>query len=116
MKYLLLMYATESIAQKFTKEEHHAAAHVWYGFSEEIKAAGVWRDNNGLNPVSDATTVRIRQGKMLTADGPFAETHEQLAGYFLIECADLDEATGWAAKIPIATYGSVEIRPLFTYK
>jgi hypothetical protein len=68
--------------------------------------------NHGLQPVTDATTVRIRNGKTLTIDGPFAETHEQLGGYYLLDCKDIDEVIGWAAKIPAAKYGSIEVRPL----
>ena len=68
--------------------------------------------NNSLSPVADATTVRVRDGKTLTTDGPFAETHEQLGGYYLLDCKDLDEAIAWAEKIPTAKYGSIEIRPL----
>ena len=67
---------------------------------KEAEAAGVLLSNNGLSPVADATTVRVRNGKTLTTDGPFAETHEQLGGYYLFDCKDLDEAIGWAAKIP----------------
>ena len=71
-------------------------------------------DNNGLAPIATATTVRVRDGKTLTTDGPFAETHEQFGGYFMLDCADLDEALGWAAKISHAKYGSVEVRPLWS--
>jgi hypothetical protein len=81
-------------------------------FATEAKAAGVLLANDGLSPVSDATTLRVREGKTLIADGPFAETHEQLGGYYLIDCKDLDEALSWAAKIPSAQYGSIEVRPL----
>jgi hypothetical protein len=114
MKYMLLMYASEAATQQHqsTPEEHQAAAQAWYAFAEEAKAAGVLLSNNGLSPTSDATTVRVRDGKTLTADGPFAETHEQLGGYYLIDCKDLDEAISWAAKVPLAKYGSIEIRPL----
>ena len=79
---------------------------------KEAEAAGVLLSNNGLAPVADATTVRVRNGKTLITDGPFAETHEQLGGYYLLDCKDLDEAIRWAAKIPTAKYGSIEIRPL----
>jgi hypothetical protein len=108
MKYMLLIYANASEAPKPTPEVQQA----WYAFAEEAKAAGVLLSNNGLAPVADATTIRIREGKTLIADGPFAETHEQLGGYFLLNCKDLDEAIGWAAKIPAAKHGSIEIRPL----
>lgn len=112
MKYMLLMYATEAEAPQYTPEEHQAAAQAWYTFATEAKAAGVLESNNGLSSVTDATTVRVRDGKTLTSDGPFAETHEQLGGYYLLNCKDLDEAISWAAKVPLAKYGSIEVRPL----
>ncbi len=115
MKYMLLMYANESEAPKYTPEEHQAAAQAWYAFGKEAEAAGALLGNNGLSPVSDATTVRVRNGKTSITDGPFAETHEQLGGYYLFDCKDIDEAISWAAKIPIAKYGSIEVRPLNTY-
>ncbi len=114
MKYLLLMYADESIVSKYSKEDLQAAASAWYAFMEEAKAAGVLLDNNGLDPSTNAITVRVREGKTLITDGPFAETHEQLGGHSLVNCADLDEASRWAEKIPTAKYGSVEIRPLWS--
>jgi hypothetical protein len=110
MKYMLLMYANESEAPK-TPEEYQAVAQAWTDLEQEL-AAGVLVSNNGLNPVADATTVRIRDGKVLITDGPFAETHEQLGGYYLLDCKDLDGAIRWAEKIPTAKYGSVEVRPL----
>ena len=111
MKYMLLMYANESESPK-TPEEYQAVAQSWYAFNQEATAAGVLLSNNGLDPVSNATTVRVRDNKALITDGPFAETHEQLGGYYLFDCKDLDEALAWAAKIPTAKYGSVEVRPL----
>ena len=111
MKYILLMYFDESKAPQ-TPEERQAVAHAWYAFGTETKAAGVWVANDGLSSVTDATTVRVRNGRTLIADGPFAETHEQLGGYVLLDCKDLDEAISWAAKIPSAQYGSIEVRPL----
>lgn len=113
MKYMLLMYANESKAPNHTPEEFKAAAQEWAAFGKEAAAAGVLISNSGLASVSNATTVRVRDGKALTTDGPFAETHEQLGGCFLFECKDLDEAISWAAKIPTAKYGSVEVRPLW---
>ncbi len=114
MKYLLLMYADESIASKFSREEFQAAAKTWSEFSQELSASGALISNSGLAPVAYATTVRVRNDKTLTTDGPFAETHEQLGGYFLVDCANLDEAIRWAEKIPTAKYGSIEIRPLWS--
>jgi hypothetical protein len=115
MKYMLLMYADETKAPQ-TAEEIQAAYPAWYALGQELEAAGVVVSNCGLSPIADATTVRIREGKTLTTDGPFAETHEQLAGYYLLECKDLDEAIGWAAKIPTAKYGSIEVRPQWSQK
>jgi len=114
MKYMLLMYADESKAPK-TPEEQQAAGPAWYAFGKEAEAAGVLLSSNGLSSVTDATTVRVRDGKTLTTDGPFAETHEQLGGCYLFDCKDLDEAVRWAAKIPTAKYGSIEVRPLWVY-
>jgi hypothetical protein len=115
MKYLLLMYANASEAPK-TPEELQAVASAWYAYMEDAKAAGVLLSNNGLEPGATATTVRVRNGKTLTTDGPFAETHEQLGGYSLLDCKDLDEAIRWAQKIPTVKYGSIEIHPLWSPK
>ena len=111
MKYMLLMYANEAIVGKFSAEEYKAANQVWKALQDELKAAGVLEANSGLSPIASATCVRVRDGKTVISDGPFAETHEQLGGYYLINCKDLDEAIGWAAKIPTAEYGTIEIRP-----
>jgi hypothetical protein len=113
MKYTLLFYANESEGSQ-TQEEGEAIAQTWYTLLKEAKEAGVLLDNNGFKPVSDATTVRLRDGKTLITDGPFAETHEQLGGFFILDCENLDEAISWAKKIPHAAYGSVEIRPLWS--
>jgi len=114
MKYMLLMYADESKGPQ-TPEEHEAhQPEVWYALMNEMRAAGVLVSQNGLSPIATATTVRVREGKSLITDGPFAETHEQLGGFFLLDCKDLDEALRWAAKIPSATLGSIEVRPLWS--
>ncbi len=113
MKYMLLMYASESEAAKFTPEESQALFQNWQTLLREAHDAGVLLSSNGLSPVANATTVRVRNGQTLYTDGPFAETHEQLGGFFLLECKDLDEAIRWVAKIPHAQYGSVEVRPLW---
>ncbi|HZQ10593.1 MAG TPA: YciI family protein [Anaerolineae bacterium] len=114
MKYMLLMYANESDVPQ-TPEDIQAAPPAWAAFRQEVNAAGVLLSSGGL-PGGSTTTVRIRNGKSLITDGPFAETHEQLGGYFLIECQNLDEAIRWAEKIPTAKYGAIEIRPLWTPK
>ena len=114
MKYLLLMYADESIGSKRSKEEMQAAAKTWAEFRKEMSASGVLISSSGVAPDTSATTVRVRNDKTLITDGPFAETHEQLGGYFLVDCKDLDEAIRWAEKVPTAKYGSIEIRPLWS--
>lgn len=113
MKYMLLMYASEAEMPHFTPEEQQAIGKEWQTLLKEAKAAGVLLANNGLASIATATTVRIREGKALTVDGPFAETHEQLGGFLMLNCQDLDEAIQWATKVPQARYGSVEIRPLW---
>jgi len=114
MKYLLLMYADESIGSNWSKEEMQAAAKTWAEFRKELSGAGVLVSSSGVAPDTSATTVRVRNDKTMITDGPFAETHEQLGGYFLVDCRDLDEAIRWAEKIPTAKYGSIEIRPLWS--
>ena len=114
MKYMLLMYASESFVPNTPEEQQAVAPEVWFGLMDEMKKAGVLLSNNGLAPITTATTVRVREGKRLITDGPFAETHEQLGGFFLLEWKDLDEALRWAEKIPHAKYGSVEVRPLWS--
>ncbi|GIH60842.1 MULTISPECIES: YciI family protein [Microbispora] len=104
MKYVLLICGDESAA------EH--ANDGCDGWSEEMAERGVLRGGAGLRPPSDATTLRVREGEVLLSDGPFAETKEQLGGFCLIECADLDEAIEIAAAHPAAAYGTIEIRPL----
>jgi hypothetical protein len=114
MKYMLLLYASESAVPETPEEQEAVAPRVWFALMEEMKAAGALLSNNGLAPIATATTVRVREGKTLITDGPFAETHEQLGGFFLLDCKDLDEALRWAEKIPHAKYGSVEVRPLWS--
>jgi hypothetical protein len=114
MKYMLLIYANQSEAPAYTPEQAQAATQAWQAVGSDMAAAGVLVSSSGLAPVADATSVKVRGGKTLIADGPFAETHEQLGGYFLIDCKDLDEAIGWAAKIPGAKWGTVEVRPLWS--
>ncbi len=114
MKYMLLMY-WEELKVPSTPEEQQAAQASWVALLRDAQAAGVLELTGGL-PSGNTTTVRVREGKTLTIDGPFAETHEQLGGYFLLECKDLDEALAWAAKYPAAQYGSIEVRPLWSPK
>jgi hypothetical protein len=105
MNYMLLIAGDESAA------EH--AEDGCGGWSEEMVARGVIRGGGGLRPPTEATTVRVRDERVLLSDGPFAESKEQIGGFCLIECADLDEAIEIAAKHPAAGYGVIEIRPMF---
>ncbi|MGH7500808.1 MAG: YciI family protein [Longimicrobiales bacterium] len=107
MNYLLLIYGDE---RDDTEEMHDLSP--WNAYTAAVQAAGVYLGGNGLMPTTMATTVRVRDGRTVTTDGPFAETKEQLGGYYLLDCKDLDEAIGWAARIPSAGAGSVEVRPV----
>jgi hypothetical protein len=113
MQYLLLIYGQESDWFNRPEPEIGATVAEFAKFTEEITKQGKNLGSNRLKPVSTATTVRIRDGKRLVTDGPFAETKEQLGGYYLIEAKDLDEAISIAAKVPSARNGSVEVRPVF---
>lgn len=112
MKFALLLYDTPGDSPEFGTPEMDAEMQQWFEFTHELESAGKHLGGEALNPVETATTVRVRDAKTITADGPFAETKETLGGFYLIEAADLDEAIAWAAKIPSAPYGSVEIRPI----
>jgi hypothetical protein len=112
MQYLLLIYHNEA-EYLGLKEPERGNLHQAYGaFTESLTQSGQFRAGNGLQPTSTATTVRVRGGKRVVTDGPFAETKEQLGGYYLIEAKDLDDAIGIAARIPSAKMGSIEVRPL----
>jgi hypothetical protein len=112
MQYLLLIYNAESQWDRMTEAEHAKMSREFGEFTQEIIASGNFKGGNQLHPTSKATTVRVKDGKKLVTDGPFAETKEQLGGYYLIEAADLDEATAIAGRIPSAGTGSIEVRPI----
>jgi hypothetical protein len=112
MKYLCLIYDEEKTLAGMSKADSDAFMGEYFAFTENIKKSGHYVGGEALKPVHTATTVRIRQGKMSTTDGPFAETKEQLGGYYLIEARDLNDAIQIAAKIPSARTGSVEVRPV----
>src|SRR6266852_3644772 len=112
MQYVLLIYENDAEFGKLS-EAQKGAIHREYGeYTQNIVKSGHMRAGAGLQPASTATTVRVRSGKTLTTDGPFAETKEQLAGYYLIEAKDMDEALAIAARVPSAGIGSVEVRPV----
>ena len=112
MQYLCLIYSDESQWPKLPKPELDRVLNEYLAFMDEVRRNGHYVGSNRLQPTSTATTVRIRDGKLTTTDGPFAETKEQLGGYFLVEAKDLNEAIHVAAKIPGARYGSIEVRPV----
>jgi hypothetical protein len=115
MQYLLMIYRNEA---EFSNMDPATAKQMMeeYGvFTQSIVQSGNFKAGDRLQPATTATTVRVRDGKTLTTDGPFAETHEQLGGYYLIEAKDLDAALGIAARIPGARHGSIEVRPIWVY-
>jgi len=112
MKYLFLICASEAEDAKMSPEDRGALYAAYGAFTQEVKDRGVYLGGNPLHPTSTATTVRVRNGKTLSTDGPFAETKEQMGGYYLLNCANLDEAIELAAKIPSAKTGSIEVRPI----
>ena len=111
MQYLLLIYTPEAVEQAMSPAEQEAYMNGYFQFTRDVETAKVLVGGEALQSVATATTVRVRDNQTLITDGPFAETHEQFGGYFLLECQDIDEAVAWAAKVPTAKYGSIEIRP-----
>jgi hypothetical protein len=112
MEYLLLIYGNEADVAKMSKADQGAMYQEFGSFTQSIQESKNYVGGNQLQDVATASTVRMRGGKRLVTDGPFAETREQLGGYYLIEAKDLDEALGIAERIPSARWGSIEVRPL----
>lgn len=116
MQYLLLIYSNEAQDAQRTAEEGEANMQAYYAYTNELRESGAMVGGEALHPTSSATTVRVRDGKTSSTDGPFAETKEQLGGYYMVNCDNLDEAIQWAAKIPGAKDGSIEIRPVWEFE
>lgn len=112
MQYLFLLADAPGAGPAEDSPEYAAEMGEWFAFDEMVKAAGVFVSGEALHPQETATTVRVREGKTITTDGPYAETKEHLGGFYVLDVADLDEAISYAAKIPNVGYGSVEIRPV----
>jgi hypothetical protein len=113
MQYLLLIYQNE---KEWPTGAERDKMHADYGtFTQSIVQSGAFKAGDGLQGTDKATTVRVRDGKPVVTDGPFAETHEALIGYYLVDAKDLDDATAIAARIPGAKYGSIEVRPVMVY-
>lgn len=112
MEYLALIYADEDWWGGISDAERSHVYDRYRAFASEAEKAGVMKGGSELAPTSDASTVRIRTGETLVTDGPYAEVKEALGGYFLLECASMEEALDWAARIPGAQHGAVEVRPV----
>jgi hypothetical protein len=113
VKYMMLVYGDERAQADVPQHLREERMREWYAYTEAMKKAGAHLAGAPLQPVRSASTVRVRGGKTLTTDGPFAETKEQLAGYYLIDVPDLDAALAWAARCPGARDGSMEVRPVW---
>jgi hypothetical protein len=115
MRYALLIYGDEQAGASMTEAEQAAVAQAYNDFTKDIVDRGLMQGGEALQPISTATTVRVRNDETLTTDGPFAETKEQLGGYYVVDCKDLDEAIETAARIPGARDGSIEVRPIMEF-
>jgi hypothetical protein len=115
MRYLCLIYDAESVAANMSKSDADAFMGEYFAFTNDVQKSGHYVAGEALHPVATATTLRIRNGKTSTTDGPFAETKEQLGGFYLIEAKDLNEALQIAGRIPSARTGSIEVRPVVDF-
>jgi hypothetical protein len=113
MQYLLMIYQDESAWPTMTAADREQGMAAYAAYSEALKTAGVLAGSNRLQPSSAATTLRTSDGKPQVLDGPYVDTKEQLGGYYLIDVPDLDAAISWAARCPAASYGVVEVRPIW---
>ena len=113
MRYALLICTEEKLQNELSEDEAAAQTAAYMAWGEEMGARGVLQGGERLRPTTSATTVRVRDGETLTSDGPFAETKEQMGGFYLVDCKDLDEAIDVASKIPGAAHGSIEVRPIW---
>jgi len=115
MKYLCLIYDEENAVYSLPQNELHRLMEDYFAFDRSVKESGHYLGGNDLESVKAATTIRVRNGKVSTTDGPFAETKEQLGGYYLLEAKDLNEAISLASRIPSAKTGTIEVRPIMTF-
>ena len=113
MQYLLMIYGDEAAMQNRSAQELDRVLGAFMAYTDAVKSAGVLVGSNRLRPISTATTVRVTDGKTQVLNGPYAETREQLGGYYLIDVPDLDAALSWAARCPAVEYGTVEVRPIW---
>jgi hypothetical protein len=113
MQYLLMIYGNEAGMQAASKDQVTQMSAAYAAYTEALKGAGVIRGGERLRPTSEATTVRVKKGKTEVLDGPYADTKEQLGGFYMIDVPDLDAALAWAAKCPGASTGTMEVRPVW---
>jgi hypothetical protein len=114
MQYLLMLYSDESGWTKMTEAEQQQGMAAYMAYTEALKKAGAFVGSNRLQPIATATTVKVANGKQQVLDGPYADSKEQLGGYYLIEAPDLDAAIAWAARCPGSGHGTIEVRPVWT--
>jgi hypothetical protein len=115
MRYMFLIYGNEAAYEKMSKADLEADMGNWVKYGEGMKKAGVWEAGAALKPTGTATTVRNKSGKTVPTDGPFAETKEQLGGYYVVNVPNLEEALKWAGQCPGAAYGAIEVRPILEF-
>lgn len=115
MRYMLLIYGDETADADVSPEQWQEVIEAHGAFAAEARERGMLESGDALQPTATATTVRIRSGKTITTDGPFAETKEQLGGFYILDCEDLDEAIEMAGKLPLSESSSVEIRPIMEF-
>ena len=113
MQYLLTLYVEENSWDRLSKEHQGQRVAAYMAYTEALKQAAAYVGSNRLQPISTATTVQVTDGKSRVLNGPYVDSKEQLAGYYLIEAADLDAALAWAARCPTASHGTVEVRPIW---
>jgi len=116
VQYLLLIYGDQNGWESMSEEERGQVFQAYGTFTQELEDSGAMVGGNALQPTETATTVRVRNDETLTTDGPFAETKEQLGGYYLVDVNSIDEALEWASKIPGARHGSIEVRPVMVFE
>ncbi len=114
-QYMLLIYDDPSVWQSMGEDERNGVMGEYFAYTNELREAGAYVAGDALHPTDTAKSVRVRDGERLTTDGPFAETKEALGGYYLVEAASDEEALDWAAKIPSARYGTIEVRPVVVF-
>jgi hypothetical protein len=115
MQYMLLIYDAEGTWRSMSEDDRNAVMGEYFAYTEALKKAGKYVAGDALQPTETAKSIRIRDGKTTTTDGPFAETKEILGGYYLVEVDSEDEALEWAAKIPSARFGTIEVRPIVVF-